>query len=133
MEFRHRDWLDERHARRALGLLESLGLSYVVVDAPQGFESSVPPRVAITSQRLAVFRFHGRRCATWEARNDPATERYRYLYPRDELAPWAGSAMEAAIRAGMVHVIFNNCHGNYGATNAFEFTPLLLEGATTSA
>jgi len=130
VEFRHRDWLGDRLAPRTLRLLERVGLAYVIVDGPQGMASSVPPLVAVTSRRLAGFRFHGRRRDTWETRTAPASERYRYLYDEGELAPWAARVLEVARREARVHVIFNNCHGNYGAANAVEFTPLLLGGGS---
>ncbi|MDQ3136859.1 MAG: DUF72 domain-containing protein, partial [Gemmatimonadota bacterium] len=123
VEFRHRDWMTGPVASRSLGLLRELDLAYVVVDGPQGMESSMPPVAATTSPRLAVLRLHGRRCATWEARNDPATERYRYLYDEDELAEHLRQILElSAQKAGALHVIYNNCHGNYAVTNAAELT-----------
>jgi uncharacterized protein YecE (DUF72 family) len=98
-----------------------------MVDAPPGTESSMPPTVAVTSARLAVVRLHGRRTATWEARNDPATERYRYLYDRAELAEWTSRLPDIAQRTQGVHVVCNNCHANYGTTNADEITAMLIE------
>ena len=64
-------------------------IPFVMVDEPQGFKSSVPPVVAVTSPDLAVVRFHGRRTETWEATDIPVVERFRYLYDREELADWA--------------------------------------------
>jgi len=119
--------MEGRVAARTLGLLRELDLAYVMVDAPQGMESSMPPTVAITSPRLAVVRLHGRRAATWEARNDPATERYRYLYDRTELAEWTTRFPDIAQRTQGVHVICNNCHANYGTTNVDEITAMLIE------
>jgi probable DNA metabolism protein len=127
IEFRHRSWMEGRIAARTLALLRELDLAYVMVDAPPGTESSMPPTVAITSSRLAVVRLHGRRTATWEARNDPATERYRYLYDRQELAEWASRLPDIAQRTQGVHVVYNNCHANYGTTNADEITAMLIE------
>ena len=127
IELRHRSWMEGRVAARTLGLLRELDLAYVMVDAPPGTESSMPPTVAITSPRLAVVRLHGRRTATWEARNDPATERYRYLYDRAELAEWTTRFPDIAQRTQGVHVVCNNCHANYGTTNVDEITAMLIE------
>ena len=88
VEFRNRAWMEGRIAARTIALLTELQLSYVIVDAPPGMQSSMPPTVAVTDPRLAVFRLHGRRVATWEAKNDPVTERYRYLYDREQLRAW---------------------------------------------
>jgi probable DNA metabolism protein len=129
VEFRQRDWMTERLADRTLGLLRELDLTYVVVDGPQGLESSLPRRAAVTSERLAVYRLHGRRRDTWEARNDPATERDRYLYSQEELHEQLERLLElSAAKERAVHVVYNNCHGNYGVTNAFELGRLLLGG-----
>lgn len=126
VEFRQRDWLTGRVAPRTLALLRELELAYVVVDGPQGMRSSVPPLVATTHPRLAIVRLHGRREATWEVRNDPATERYRYLYDEDELAEHLRRILELSEqKAEALHVIFNNCHGNYAVTNAAEMSLLI--------
>ena len=111
---------------RALALLADLELAHVVVDGPQGMVSSVPPVVATTHPRLAVYRLHGRRQATWEARNDPATERYRYLYDEEELAEHLRRIVElSGQKSEALHIVFNNCHGNYAVTNATELSILI--------
>jgi len=125
VEFRNRAWMEGRIAERTVGLLEDLELSYVIVDAPPGMQSSMPPTVAITDRRLAVFRFHGRRVSTWEAKNDPVTERYRYLYDRAELRSWVPSLLETAFNVARVHMTFNNNHANYATTNAAEMAELV--------
>jgi uncharacterized protein YecE (DUF72 family) len=133
VEFRHRSWMAGRLAARTTALLEALDLAYVVVDGPQGLESSMPPLVAITSPRLAVLRLHGRRRETWEVRNDPATERYRYLYDDGELTEHLQAVLELSARKeGALHIIYNNCHGNYAATNAAELTYRLLSAPTSA-
>ena len=43
VEFRQRSWLEERNAQETLTFLAQNDLSYVCVDEPQGFRSSVPP------------------------------------------------------------------------------------------
>ena len=127
VEFRNRAWMEGRVAERTLALLRELELAYVMVDAPPGMESSMPPVVAVTSPRLAVIRMHGRREATWEARNDRATERYRYLYDREQLRLWTDRIPDIAAQTQGVHVVCNNCHANYGTTNADEIAELLIE------
>jgi uncharacterized protein YecE (DUF72 family) len=117
--------MEGRIGERTIALLKDLELSYVIVDAPPGTESSMPPTVAVTDPRLAVFRFHGRRVATWEAKNDPVTERYRYLYDRAELRAWLPSILETAFNVARVHMTFNNNHANYATTNAAEMAELV--------
>lgn len=130
VELRNPAWVTGRLAERTFALLEELGLAYVIVDAPPGTASSMPPVVRVTSPELAVLRLHGRRSDRWEARNDPVSERYRYLYDREQLAGWADRLHDiidvARLKQG-VHVVHNNCHANYGTTNAAEIAELLVE------
>jgi uncharacterized protein YecE (DUF72 family) len=100
-------------------------MSYVIVDEPQGFASSVPPVAAVTSPRLAVLRMHGHRAETWEKRGTPVVERFRYLYDEKELAGWVPNVVEIAGESEQVHVVFNNCYGNYGTTNALEMARMV--------
>ena len=129
VEFRHGDWLAPSLRERTFALLRDHGMSYVVVDEPQGFASSVPPDVAVTTPRLAVVRLHGHRAETWERRGIPVVERFRYLYDREQLTPWVPKLVEIAGEAEHVHVVFNNCYGNYGTTNALEMRALVASEA----
>ena len=54
-------WFNEKNVDRTMRFLTDNKLPFVMVDEPQGFKSSVPPVVAVTSPELAVMRFHGRR------------------------------------------------------------------------
>ncbi len=98
-----------------------------MVDAPAGFATSMPPVAAVTSERLAVVRMHGRRRATWETPVPLVSERYRYLYDAGELGEWVPRIIDVAQRTQDVHVLMNNCHANYGTSNADEITALLVE------
>ena len=144
VEFRNPEWVTGRIAERTFALLEKLNLTYVIVDAPQGTASSMPPVVRTTTPNLAVVRLHGRRADTWEAKHNVVSERYRYLYDHNELNDWAKTIdlVKRQVRDNWdtapsinfpdmakakqgVHVVFNNCHANYGTTNADEITALL--------
>ena len=125
VEFRHGAWFNERNVERTLRFLADNEIPLVMVDGPQGMRSSIPPLVAVTSPRLAVVRFHGRRTETWEASNIPVVERFRYLYDGDELGEWVPRIREAARQARETHVLMNNCYANYGATNAREIAEML--------
>lgn len=124
VEFRNPDWVmpDER-AERTFKLLEDCGLAYTVVDAPQGTRSSMPPLLRVTRPDFAVVRLHGRRTTTWEAKNPFVTERYRYLYSKEQVAEWARlvDTLAQMVSHGMLQVGFNNNHANYATTNAAEF------------
>ncbi|MBC8086529.1 MAG: DUF72 domain-containing protein, partial [Phycisphaerae bacterium] len=141
VEFRNPAWVEGRMASRTTALLEKLNLAYVVVDAPPGTTSSMPPFAPVTTENLSVIRLHGRRVDTWEAKNPIVSERYRYLYDSEQLSQWTeriGGIADLLNRAKTgfpdmakakqgVHVVFNNCHANYGTSNAAEITRMLIE------
>ena len=126
VELRNRLWFSSVQSTGwTLDMLRDLGLTHVMVDGPQGLESSVPQVPAVTTPQLAMVRLHGRRSATWEAPKVPTVERYRYLYSPDEIAGWMPLIESAATEATRTIVFFNNCYGNYGATNARELVARL--------
>jgi uncharacterized protein YecE (DUF72 family) len=126
VEFRSGTWFNEKNADRTLRFLEKYQIPFVMVDEPQT-KTALPPIMAVTSPELAVVRFHGRRTETWEAKNIPVVERFRYLYDSAELGEWVPRVREAAAAAKNVHVLMNNCYANYGTTNAREIATLLQE------
>ena len=131
VELRNRIWYGGpdgtgRATQWTLDMLRDLGLTYVMVDGPQGLESSVPPVAAVTTPELAMMRLHGRRAATWEAAKVPTVERYRYLYSPQELDTWVPAIDEASAQARRTTVFLNNCYGNYGTTNARELMARLV-------
>jgi uncharacterized protein YecE (DUF72 family) len=127
VEFRHGSWLNEKNAERTIRFLSDNDIPFVMTDGPQGFKSSMPPILAVTSSELALVRFHGRRAETWEAKGVPPVERFRYLYDRDELSEWVPKIRRAASEAKETHLLMNNCFANYGATNAREIARMLAE------
>ena len=126
IEFRGGQWMGEDNRRATLSLLEELGLTYVIVDEPQGFKSSTPPVVAVTSE-LAMLRFHGRNRKTWEAPVKTTAERFNYLYNDEELKPWAIETAKLSKDTEMVHVLWNNNYRDYPIRNARQFAALLKE------
>jgi uncharacterized protein YecE (DUF72 family) len=124
VEFRHESWFSGDSGPKTLSQLEHRGLSYVCVDEPQGFDSSVPPVLAVTAD-LAVMRFHGHNADTWEASGISPAERFRYLYDAEELQEWVPKVAELASSAPETHAIFNNCYQDYGVRNAGDFATLL--------
>jgi len=126
VEFRHGSWLNEKNVDRTIRFLTEHAIPLVVVDGPQGFKSSMPVVIAATSPDLAIVRFHGRRTATWEAKNLQTVERFRYLYDRGELAEWVPRIHDLAEQVRDTHVLMNNCYANYGSTNARELAALLV-------
>jgi uncharacterized protein YecE (DUF72 family) len=127
IEFRGAGWMKEDKQERTLDTLRDIGATYVVVDEPQGFKTSVPPVVAATSTELAMLRFHGHNAENWEKRGISAAERFEYLYDEDELRKWVAPARELAGEAKQLHVLMNNCYADYGVRNAGQFAALLGE------
>ena len=126
VEFRNKNWFDERTRPRTFDLLRRNHLSYVCVDSPPGFESSVPAIPEVTSPALAVVRFHGRNTDTWEAKVTQVSQRFRYLYDEQQLREWVPLIRAISEQAEEVHLVFNNCYGNYGTTNALEMAGMLM-------
>jgi uncharacterized protein YecE (DUF72 family) len=129
VEFRNSEWFSERLMPRTLALLQRNELAYVAVDSPPGFASSVPPVPVATSRRLAVVRFHGRNTDTWEAKVTRVADRFRYLYDETQLREWLPLIRAMTEQAEEVHLVFNNCYGNYGATNALEIASMIVDAA----
>ncbi len=125
VELRHASWFNEKNLARTVRFFEDEQIPFVMVDAPPGTKSSLPPMTVVTSPKLAVVRFHGRRTETWEKAGIPVVERFRYLYGPDELGEWVPRIRQAASQVPEVHVLMNNCYANYGTTNAREIADLL--------
>jgi uncharacterized protein YecE (DUF72 family) len=124
IEFRQVAWMKEERRDRVLQFLKDRGLTYVAVDEPQGFSSSVPP-VAATTAPLGIVRFHGRNRETWEKKGISTAEKFKYLYERRELEEWVPRLRQMAEEAQEVHTIMNNCYSDYAVRNAEDLTQLL--------
>jgi uncharacterized protein YecE (DUF72 family) len=126
VEFRNGMWMDDGRDR-TLGFLRDNNLSYVSVDEPQGFRSSVPPIAAATSG-IATVRFHGRNEATWETKQKSAAERFNYEYRERELKEWLPRIEQLAADAEEVHLLMNNCHEDKAVKSARLLGSLLQTG-----
>jgi uncharacterized protein YecE (DUF72 family) len=136
VEFRHRSWYEEDQRADTLALLERIGASHVVVDAPQVDATNVPPTVLAVTSPIAYVRMHGRNAKTWNVRGRSAAERFDYLYSEEELREWVEPLQELAGEAEQAFVLFNNNNrspsgdGGFVAqapTNAFMLRKLLAE------
>ena len=124
VEFRNGRWLDEENMTDTLDFLERHGLAYVCVDEPQGFNSSVPPVVAVTAP-VAEIRFHGRNAENWEKKAITAAERFRYDYSDEELEEWVPRIETLSEKAETLHALMNNCYADYGIRSARRLGELL--------
>ena len=132
VEFRNKLWLEDRLRQRTLDLLRRNSLAFVCVDSPPGFDSSMPAVAEATSGDLAIVRFHGRNTDTWEAKVTQVSQRFRYLYDEHQLKSWLPGIRAISEQAQEVHLVFNNCYGNYATTNALETAALLLQAGFSS-
>lgn len=125
VEFRNPAWFEGRTGDRTVEWLTEHKVPLVISDTPQGTAQSVPRRVAVTTPSLSVFRLHGRRSETWAKKGVSVAERFRYLYDPRELKEIIPDIADAGREAKRMHIVFNNCYGNYGTTNAMEMLELL--------
>ena len=125
IEFRNGRWLDDDERPGTLRFLRDHDLTYVAVDGPQGFRSSVPPVAVVTAPALAIVRFHGRNAAAWKAPGLTAAERFDYAYATSELAEWLPRVRDLAREAREVHLLMNNCYGDKAVRNAAELSAML--------
>jgi uncharacterized protein YecE (DUF72 family) len=126
VEFRHRSWLAEAERHATLGLLEELGATYVIVDAPHVESSSAMRTIIATTSDIAYVRLHGRNAATWNARGRGASERFDYLYTLDELEEWVEASRELSASTRATFVMFNN-NNRSTVTGADDFPRLWVE------
>ena len=124
IEFRQVAWMKEERRERVFQFLKGHGFTYVAVDEPQGFSSSVPPVIGVTAP-LAMVRFHGRNQETWEKKGISTAEKFRYLYDRPELKAWVPNLRKMAADATEVHAVMNNCYSDYAVRNAADLSELL--------
>jgi uncharacterized protein YecE (DUF72 family) len=136
VEFRHRSWYEDDQRAETLALLERIGATHVVVDAPKVDAKNVPPTVLAVTSSMTYVRFHGRNAGTWNVRGRSAAERFDYLYSEDELREWVEPLQELAGQVEQAFAVFNNNNrspsgdGGFVAqapTNAFMLRKLLAE------
>lgn len=132
VEFRHPSWVEEGRSRQTLKFLADRDITYVGVDAPQfPTHTTMPPMVAATSS-VGYVRLHGRNRDTYFARNVAASDRFDYLYSKEELAEWVPRVRDLAESTDVTYVMFNNCKYDYAPRNAREFADMLGEIAAPS-
>lgn len=117
VEFRNNVWMRADNREETLARLGDLGFTYICVDEPQGFTSSVPPVVAATSD-VGFVRFHGRNRETWEKRTRTSAERFDYWYSPQELDEWVPGVRELLRQAEQVHLVMNTNNEDQGPANA---------------
>jgi uncharacterized protein YecE (DUF72 family) len=129
VELRHRGWVREKRVERTLGWFSERGVTFVCVDAPPGDQIPImPPLDAVTNERLAYVRAHGRNAEGY-LHGRSVAERFAWRYSDEELEEIAGRVGSLAEQAGEVHVAFNNNRGDDAPTAAQRFRALLGQTA----
>ena len=118
VEVRHSSWA----APEALELLRQTG-GYCNIDQPR-LRDCLGPKTHVFG-RAAYVRLHGRNAQNWFAENQPAFERYNYLYSEDELREWVSRLNTLCPQAENVYVFANNHYRGQGQVNALELKALL--------
>jgi uncharacterized protein YecE (DUF72 family) len=126
VEFRSDTWLNGENRERVLAMLGDLRFTYICIDGPQGFRSSIPPVVAATTETGFV-RFHGRNTATWEKQMRTSAERFDYWYRPEELDEWAPRIKELASLTEEVHLVMNTNNEDQGPENLYLLEERLAE------
>jgi uncharacterized protein YecE (DUF72 family) len=106
VEFRHPGWWRGDQQAKTSALLTQLGIAAVAVDMAQTLPTSMGPVIPVTSDELAMVRFHGRSAAWGFGTKE---DRFRHTYSAEELAEWVPRIHAMAERTAQLHVLFNNC------------------------
>ena len=116
VEFRHGSWdtpeLEE--------MLRGKGLGFCSVDEPR-LPGLIPQKALLTGE-TAYVRLHGRNGRDWWG---GGSERYNYLYRKEELEEWAQVIRELSTQAHRTYIFFNNCHAGHAVANARMMEELL--------
>jgi uncharacterized protein YecE (DUF72 family) len=126
LELRHRGWVSDRNRGNTLGWCSDRDVAFVCVDAPPGDHVPIMPSDldAVTSDRLAYLRLHGRNTEGY-LKGKSVAERFAWRYADDELEEVAARVRGLAEQAHEVHVAFNNNRGDDAPTAAQRFRSLL--------
>jgi uncharacterized protein YecE (DUF72 family) len=125
VEFRHSSWVDDARAEDTLGWLADHGAVFVGVDAPQVRSiAAMPPLDAVTNDRLAYLRLHGRNAPGYVAKRSVA-ERFGWQYADEELEEVRERAEALAEDAAEVRVMYNNNRSDDAPVAATRFRELL--------
>ena len=125
VEFRHRGWVRDKRVERALDFLSERGAAFVCVDAPPGDHVPImPPLDAVTTDRLAYLRAHGRNTQGY-LHGKTVAERFGWVYSDDELREIAARVEGLAEQAQDVRTMFNNNRGADAPTAARRLRELV--------
>lgn len=119
LEVRHSSWNTPEFYEE----LSERGIGFVNIDQPL-FHNSIKPSASVTSP-VGYIRVHGRNYKDWFRKGAGVEARYDYLYPREELEPWASRTKEVAAAAEETFVVTNNHYKGKAAANALMLKSLV--------
>lgn len=121
VEVRHASWNDPE----TLVMLRQHHAALCSIDQPI-IGRSLEPSDESTAH-FGYVRLHGRRYDTWFSDDPevPQHERYNYLYPPEELAPWCNRVRKVAGDTRNVFVITNNHYLGKAVVNALQLLSML--------
>jgi uncharacterized protein YecE (DUF72 family) len=117
VELRHREWVAGKQRDTTMEFLREHQLSFVCVDVPSGFESSLPPLTVATTD-TAFVHFHGRNADAWERGVDAGDDRFPYDYRDSDLEPWVARLEKLVATTRAIHVVFSGRNGDAAVRNA---------------
>jgi uncharacterized protein YecE (DUF72 family) len=125
VELRHRGWVEGEQAERTFAHLSERGAAFVGVDAPREEHMTImPPVDAVTDERLAYIRAHGRDAHGYTTGKTVA-ERFGWTYTDEQLGEMRERVLGLAEDALDVRVMFNNNRGADAPTAARRMRQLL--------
>ena len=125
VEFRHRGWVRDKRVEDTLEYLSVHDAAFVCVDAPPGDHVPImPPLDAVTSDRLAYFRAHGRNTEGY-MKGKTVAERFGWVYADEELEEIATRVRGLADQTADVRTLFNNNRSADAPTAARQFRELI--------
>jgi uncharacterized protein YecE (DUF72 family) len=74
---------------------------------------------------VGYVRLHGRNYENWFNENTRPSDRYDYLYAREELEPWVARIKAVSRQVPETYVITNNHYLGQAAVNALDIMGLL--------
>ena len=118
VEVRHASWTNEGTLR----YFAEKGAAFCNIDQPL-LGQAVMPSEHVTSQ-IGYVRLHGRRYDQW-FEPEKSSERYDYLYDKDELQGWKTKIENVAKKAQVTFVVANNHFEGKAPANALELRSMI--------
>jgi uncharacterized protein YecE (DUF72 family) len=121
VELRHSSWSD--HIGETLALLNAHGAAWTQIDEPK-FRFSIRQNWLPNITGFYYVRLHGRNAAQWW-RHAATEDRYNYLYSREELKPFAETAVAARAIVKKAYLYMNNHFAAKSVANAIVVKDLV--------